>query len=211
VSLADYVSRMKEGQDTIYVITADSLAAAKASPQLEIFRKKGLEVLLLVDRVDEWMLSHLHEFEGHALQSVAKGGVDLGKLQDEDEKKKAEEIASAFQPTIDKLKEALKDRAKDVRATARLVDSAACIVVEEGEMSNHLARMLKQAGQEAPDAKPILEVNPEHPLVKKLESDDARFGDLAQLLFDQAWLAEGGQLEQPAEYVQRVNRLLVGA
>jgi molecular chaperone HtpG len=210
VSLADYVSRMKEGQDTIYVITADTLGAAKASPQLEIFRKKGIEVLLLTDRVDEWMLSHLHEFEGHALQSVAKGAVDLGTLQDEEEKKQAEAAAEAFKPTLEKLQAALKDRAKDVRATSRLVDSAACIVVEEGEMSAHLARMLKQAGQDAPDAKPILEVNPEHPLVKRLASDDARFDDLAHLLFDQAWLAEGGHLEAPAEYVQRVNRLLVG-
>jgi molecular chaperone HtpG len=209
VSLADYVSRMKEGQEAIYVITADSLAAAKASPQLEIFRKKGIEVLLLVDRVDEWLLSHLMEFEGHALQSVAKGAVDLGKLQDEAEKKAAEEAATAFKPTLDRLKEALKDRAKDVRATSRLVDSAACIVVEEGEMSAHLARLLKQAGQNAPEAKPILEVNPEHPLVKKIESDP-RFDDFAHLLFDQAWLAEGGQLEEPASYVQRVNRLLVG-
>src|SRR3982751_172284 len=147
VSLADYVSRMKEGQDTIYVITADSLAAAKASPQLEIFRKKGLEVLLLVDRVDEWMLSHLHEFEGHTLQSVAKGAVDLGTLQDEDEKKAAEQAATAFAPVLERLKESLKDRAKDVRATSRLVDSAACIVVEDGEMSAHLARLLKQSGQ----------------------------------------------------------------
>jgi molecular chaperone HtpG len=210
VSLADYVGRMKEGQDTIYVITAETLAAAKASPQLEIFRKKGIEVLLLADRVDEWMLSHLHEYEGHSLQSVAKGAVDLGQLQDEEEKKAAEEAATAFKPTLDRLKEALKDRAKDVRATSRLVDSAACIVVEAGEMSAHLARMLKQAGQDAPDAKPILEVNPEHPLVKRMATDDARFADLAQLLFDQAWLAEGGQLEAPAEHVQRVNRLLVG-
>jgi molecular chaperone HtpG len=209
VSLADYVARMKEGQDAIYVITADSLGGAKASPQLEIFRKKGIEVLLLVDRVDEWLLSHLMEFEGHALQSVAKGAVDLGKLQDEAEKKAAEEVATAFKPVLDRLKEALKERAKDVRATSRLVDSAACIVVEEGEMSAHLARLLKQAGQNAPDAKPILEVNPEHPLVKRLENDP-RFDDLAHLLFDQAWLAEGGQLEEPASYVQRVNRLLVG-
>ena len=209
VSLADYVKRMKEGQDAIYVITADSLGAAKASPQLEIFRKKGIEVLLLVDRVDEWLLSHLMEFEGRQLQSVAKGAVDLGKLQDESEKKAAEEAAEAFKPVLERLKEALKDRAKDVRATSRLVDSAACIVVEEGEMSAHLARMLKQAGQSAPDSKPILEVNPEHPLVKRLEGD-ARFDDLAQLLFDQAWLAEGGQLDEPASYVQRVNRLLVG-
>jgi len=156
VSLADYVSRMKEGQDTIYVITADTLAGAKSSPQLEIFRKKGLEVLLLTDRVDEWMLSHLHEFEGKPLQSVVKGAFDLGKLQDEEEKKKAEETATAFKPVLDRLKESLKERAKDVRVTTRLVDSRACIVVEDGDMSGHLARMLKQAGQEAPVSKPIL-------------------------------------------------------
>ena len=207
VSLADYVSRMKEGQDTIYVITADTLAGAKSSPQLEIFRKKGLEVLLLTDRVDEWMLSHLHEFEGKPLQSVVKGAFDLGKLQDEEEKKKAEETATAFKPVLDRLKESLKDRAKDVRVTTRLVDSPACIVVEEGDMSAHLARMLKQAGQDAPASKPVLEVNPEHALVKRLDSDP-RFDDLAQILFDQALLAEGGQLENPAAYVQRVTRLL---
>jgi len=207
VSLADYIGRMKEGQDAIYYITADSLVAAKSSPQLEIFRKKGIEVLLLVDRVDEWMLSHLYEFEGKPLQSVAKGAVDLGKLQDDEEKKKAEEAATAFKPVLDRLKEALKDRAKDVRVTTRLVDSPACLVVEEGDMSAHLARMLKQAGQQAPQAKPILEVNAEHALVKRLEGDD-RFDDLANILFDQAWLAEGGHLENPADYVQRVTRLL---
>jgi molecular chaperone HtpG len=207
VSLADYVKRMKEGQEAIYVITADSLAAAKSSPQLEIFRKKGLEVLLLTDRVDEWLLSHLHEFEGHGLQSVAKGAFDLGKLQDEEEKKQAEAAAESFKPVLEKLKEALKDRAKDVRVTTRLVDSPACIVVEEGDMSAHLARLLKQAGQDAPAAKPILEVNPEHALVKRLDGDP-RFDDLAQILFDQALLAEGGQLENPAAYVQRVTKLL---
>ena len=207
VSFADYVSRMKEGQEAIYYITADTLAAAKSSPQLEIFRKKGLEVLLLADRVDEWMLSHLYEFDGHALQNVAKGAIDLGKLQDEEEKKKAEETATTFKPVLDRLKEALKDRAKDVRVTTRLVDSPACIVVEEGDMSAHLARLLKQAGQQAPKTLPILEVNAEHALVKRLESD-ARFDDLAHILFDQAWLAEGGQLDDPAAYVQRVTRLL---
>jgi molecular chaperone HtpG len=207
VSLADYVARMKEGQEAIYVITADTLAAAKSSPQLELFRKKGLEVLLLTDRVDEWMLSHLHEFEGHPLQSVAKGAVDLGKLQDEEEKKQAESAAEAFKPMLDKLKDALKDRAKDVRVTTRLVESPACIVVDEQDMSAHLARLLKQAGQDAPAAKPILEVNPEHALVKRL-ADDPRFEDLAQILFDQALLAEGGQLENPAAYVQRVTKLL---
>jgi molecular chaperone HtpG len=208
VSFADYLGRMKEGQEAIYVVTADSLAAAKSSPQLEIFRKKGIEVLLLTDRVDEWMLAHLYEFDGKPLQSVAKGGVDLGKLQDEDEKKQAEAAAEAFKPVLDKLKEALKDRAKDVRTTTRLVDSPACIVVDEGDMSSHLARLLKQAGQSAPASKPILEVNPEHPLVKRLDGDEARFDDLAHILFDQALLAEGGQLEDPASYVRRVNTLL---
>ncbi|MEY2729225.1 MAG: hypothetical protein RL584_351 [Pseudomonadota bacterium] len=209
VSFADYVGRMKEGQEAIYYITADTLAAAKNSPQLEIFRKKGIEVLLLSDRVDEWMLSHLYEFDGKPLQSIAKGAVDLGKLQDEEEKKQAEAAAEAFKPVLDKIKEALKDRAKDVRATTRLVDSPACLVVEEGDMSGHLARLLKQAGQAAPASQPILEVNPSHALVKKLESDEAHFADLAHLLFDQAVLAEGGALENPAEHVQRVTRLLV--
>jgi molecular chaperone HtpG len=208
VSFADYVARLKEGQEPIYYITADTLAAAKASPQLEIFRKKGIEVLLLTDRVDEWMLSHLYEFEGHPLQSVAKGSVDLGTLQDEAEKQQAEKAATAFAPVQEKLKAALKDRAKDVRVTTRLVDSPACIVVEEGDMSAHLARLLKQAGQQAPKSLPILEVNAEHALVKRIEHDEAHFDDLAHLLFDQAWLAEGGQLDNPAEHVQRMSRLL---
>jgi molecular chaperone HtpG len=208
VSFEDYVKRMKEGQEAIYYITADTLAGAKSSPQLEIFRKKGIEVLLLIDRVDEWMLSHLYEFDGKPLTSVAKGGVDLGKLQDEAEKKQAEEAAEAFKPVLERLKTTLKDRAKDVRATTRLVDSPACIVVDEGDMSSHLARMLKQAGQSAPKSLPILEVNPTHALLKRLEASEA-FDDLAQIIFDQALLAEGGQLEDPAAYVQRVNSLLV--
>ena len=211
VSLADYLSRMKEGQEAIYYVTADSLAGAKASPQLEIFKKKGLEVLLLVDRVDEWMLSHLYEFEGKELQSVAKGGVDLDKLLDEDEKKQAEVVAETFKPTLDKLKAALKDRAKDVRVTTRLVDSPACLVADEGDMSGHLARLLKQAGQSAPKSQPVLEVNPAHGLLKKLAAeaeDSTRFDDLAHILFDQALLAEGGQLEDPAAYVARVTKLL---
>ena len=210
VGLADYVSRMKEGQEAIYVIAADSLAAAKSSPQLEIFRKKGIEVLLLVDRVDEWMLSHLYEFDGKPLQSVAKGAVDLGKLQDEEEKKHAEELAKGFEPTLEKLKVALKGRAKEVRTTTRLVDSPACLVVEEGDMSGHLARLLKQAGQTAPKSEPTLEVNAEHALVKRLAALDAgaEFDDLAHILFDQAMLAEGGQLDDPAGYVARVTRML---
>ena len=212
VSLADYLARMKDGQDEIYYATADSLATAKNSPQLEIFRKKGIEVLLLIDRVDEWMLSHLYEFEGKTLTSVAKGGVDLGKLQDDDEKKAAEATAEALKPLLDRLKATLKDRAKDVRTTTRLVDSPACVVVDEGDMSSHLARMLKQAGQAAPRSQPILEINPEHGLVKRLDSAEGseHFDDLAHILFDQALLAEGGQLEDPAAYVQRVNRMLVG-
>ncbi|MEY4417096.1 MAG: hypothetical protein RIQ53_4389 [Pseudomonadota bacterium] len=211
VSFADYVSRMKEGQEAIYYVTADTMAAAKSSPQLEIFKKKGIEVLLLTDRVDEWMLSHLHEFEGQSLQNVAKGAVDLGPLQDEAEKKAAEEAAEVFKPTLDKLKDALKDRAKDVRVTTRLVDSPACLVADEHDMSGHLARLLKQAGQSAPAALPILEVNAEHALVRRLDAAGAPFDDLAHILFDQALLAEGGQLEDPAAYVARINKLLTTA
>ena len=205
---ADYKARMKEGQEAIYYITADTLAGAKNSPQLEVFKKKGIEVLLMTDRVDEWALSFLYEFDGTPLQSVAKGAVDLGKLQDEEEKKAAEAAAESFKPVLDKLKEALKDKAKDVRVTTRLVDSPACLVVEDGDMSNQLARMLKAAGQKAPDSKPILEVNAEHALVKKLEGS-AHFDDLAHIVFDQALLAEGGLPEDPAAYVRRVNALLV--
>lgn len=208
VSLADYKARMKEGQDAIYYITADNLAAAKNSPQLEVFKKKGIEVLLMVDRVDEWALNYLQEFDGTPLQSVAKGAVDLGKLQDETEKKAAEEAAEAFKPVLAKLKEALKDKAEDVRVTMRLVDSPACLVVQDDGMSTQLARMLKQAGQQAPDSKPVLEVNPEHALVKKLDGS-VHFHDLAHILFDQALLAEGGLPEDPAAYVKRVNALLV--
>ena len=207
VSFADYKSRMKDGQDAIYYITADTLAAAKNSPQLEIFRKKGIEVLLMADRVDEWALNYLHEFDGTPLQSVAKGAVDLGKLQDEDEKKAAEEAQTQFKPVLDKLKAALGDLVKDVRATTRLVDSPACLVVQDGDMSTQLARMLKQAGQAAPEVKPILEVNAQHTLVKKLETS-ANFNDLAHILFDQALLAEGGMPADPAAYVRRVNLLL---
>ena len=208
VSFADYKARMKEGQEAIYYITADNAAAAKNSPQLEVFKKKGIEVLLMTDRVDEWALNYLQDFDGTPLQSVAKGAVDLGKLQDETEKKAAEEAAETFKPLLAKLKEALKDKAEDVRVTTRLVDSPACLVVQDHGMSTQLARMLKQAGQAAPDVKPVLEVNAEHPLVKKLDGS-VHFNDLAHILFDQALLAEGGLPADPAAYVKRVNALLV--
>ena len=208
VSLADYKARMKEGQEAIYYITADTLAAAQHSPQLEVFKKKGIEVLLMTDRVDEWALNFLNEFDGTPMQSVAKGTVDLGKLQDEEEKKAAQEAAETFKPMLAKLKEALKDKAEDVRVTSRLVDSPACLVVTDGGMSLQLARMLKQAGQQAPESKPVLEVNAEHALVKKLEGS-VHFHDLAHILFDQAVLAEGGMPADPAAYVRRVNALLV--
>jgi molecular chaperone HtpG len=208
VGFADYKARMKEGQEAIYYITADTLAAAKSSPQLEVFKKKGIEVLLMTDRVDEWALSFLNAFDGTPLQSVAKGGVDLGKLQDEAEKKAAEQAAETFKPLLEKLKASLKDKAQDVRVTTRLVDSPACLVADDHGMSTQLARMLKQAGQPVPDMKPILEVNAEHALVKKLDGS-AHFDDLAHILFDQALLAEGGLPEDPAAYVKRVNALLV--
>ncbi|PXW96972.1 molecular chaperone HtpG [Sphaerotilus hippei] len=213
VSFADYVSRMKEGQEAIYYITADTLAAAKNSPQLEIFKKKGIEVLLFTDRVDEWMLGHLYEFEGKSLQSVAKGAVDLGKLQDEEEKKQAEAAAEGFKPTLERLKAALTGRAKDVRVTTRLVDSPACLVTEEGDMSGHLARLLKQAGQSAPTSLPVLEVNADHALVGQLAAlpeGSPRFDDLAQVLFGNALLAEGGQLDDPADHVRRIQALILG-
>ena len=219
VSLADYKARMKEGQEAIYYITADTFAAAKSSPQLEMFRKKGIEVLLMADRVDEWALNFLPEFDGTPLQSVAKGAVDLGALQDEDEKKAAQDAQEAARPLLEQLKEALKDKAEDVRATTRLVDSPACLVSQEHGMSTQLARMLKQAGQPVPNVKPVLEINPQHALVQKLQAlqgeagadaASSRFDDLAHTIFDQALLAEGGLPEDPAAYVRRVNALLAG-
>ncbi|MEI2418388.1 molecular chaperone HtpG [Orrella sp. JC864] len=210
VSLADYVARMKEGQDKIYYVTADSVTAASNSPHLEIFRKKGIEVLLLTDRVDEWMLSYLREFDGKPLASVAKGGLDLEKLADEEEKKRQSEVAEQFKPLVERLQSALSEQVKEVRVTLRLVDSPACVVVGEHELSPHLLRMLKAAGQEAPDVKPVLEINPEHALVKRVqEAPEAEFGDWAQLLLDQAKLAEGAQLADPAAFVKRLNSLLL--
>jgi len=213
VSFEDYVSRMKEGQDKIYYVTADSYIAAKNSPHLEIFRKKGVEVLLLTDRVDEWMLSFLTEFEGKELVSVAKGGLDLGKLEDEAEKKEHEETEGQYKDLVEKMKGALADKAKDVRVTFRLTDSPACLVADEHELSANLVRMLKAAGQNAPDSKPILEINPNHPLVTRLKYEDAaspRFADWAHILFDQAMLAEGGSLSDPAAFVKRMNEMLLG-
>lgn len=207
VGLEAYKGRMKEGQKAIYYITAETLAAARNSPQLEVFRKKGIEVLLMADRVDEWALSFMHEFDGTPMRSVAKGAVDLGELQDETEKKQAEEAAATLKPLLERMQSALGARVKSVRVTSRLVDSPACLVVEDGDASIQLARLLKQAGHEAPQVQPILEINPEHALIKKLESH-AQFDDLAHVLLDQALLAEGGMPEDPAAYVRRVNALL---
>lgn len=211
VSFADYVSRMKDGQEAIYYITADSFAAAKNSPHLEIFRKKGIEVLLLSDRVDEWMLGGLFEAEGKKLQSVAKGDLDLGKLEDESEKEAQKNIEDAAKDVVEKIQAALGDKVKEVRVTHRLTDSPACLVAGEHDISGNLERMLKAAGQKTPDSKPTLEINPEHKLIERLkhESDEAVFDDLTSLLFDQALLAEGGQLEDPASFVKRMNKLII--
>jgi molecular chaperone HtpG len=209
-SLADYIGRMKEGQDAIFYVTGETFNAAKNSPHLEIFRKKGVEVLLLSDRVDEWMLSFMPEFEGKKLTSVAKGGLDLGQLADEAEKKEQESTEKEFKDLLEKMKAALSDKAKDVRVTFRLTDSPACLVADENELSGNLLRMLKAAGQDAPSTKPILEINPEHPLVLKLKYDDAAFDEWANLLFDQALLAEGGHLSDPASFVKRMNKMLLG-
>ena len=210
VSFADYLGRMKEGQKAIYYVTADTPAAARSSPHLEVFRKKGVEVLLLTDRVDEWMLSFLTEHEGKELVSIARGGLDLGELADEAEKKATEARADEWREVLEKLREALGERVKEVRVSSRLTDSASCLVSDEGEISGHLERLLKQAGQAAPARKPILEINTGHPLVAPLKSDLARCTNWAPLLFDQAVLAEGGQLEDPAGFVRRLNDLLVG-
>jgi len=212
VSFADYIGRMKEGQDKIYYVTADNYNAANNSPHLEIFRKKGVEVLLLTDRVDEWMLSFLNDFDGKELVSVAKGGLDLGKLEDEAEKKEHEETESQYKDLVEKMKGALADKAKDVRVTFRLIDSPACLVADEHELSANLVRMLKAAGQNAPETKPILEINPNHPLVTRLKYEDAaspRFADWSHILFDQAMLAEGGSLADPAAFVKRLNEMLL--
>ena len=209
VSLADYVGRMKEGQDKIYYVTAETYLAAKNSPHLEIFKKKGIEVLLLTDRVDEWMLSFLSEFNEKPLVSVAKGGLDLGSLEDEKEKEEQQQVEKQFADLIEKMKLTLGDKAKDVRVTFRLTDSPSCLVADENELSGNLMRMLKAAGQAAPETKPILEINPHHPIVQKLELNEAHFDDWTHLIFDQALLAEGGHVADPASFVRRMNLLLL--
>ncbi|MCO8056359.1 molecular chaperone HtpG [Acinetobacter towneri] len=207
-SLADYKARMKEGQKAIYYVTADNLNAAKHSPQLELFKKKGIEVLLMAERVDEWAMNFVQEFDGTPMQNVSKGAVDLGDLQDAEEKKALDAAAEQFKPVVEQLSASLSGKTKEVRVTTRLVDSPACLVTGEGELSPQLIRMLKDAGQAVPDMKPILEINPEHPLVKKLQ-DSNQFDDLAHVIFDQAVIAEGSLPEDPAEYVKRINSLLL--
>ncbi|MDR1708592.1 MAG: molecular chaperone HtpG [Candidatus Accumulibacter sp.] len=209
VSLADYVARMKDGQEKIYFVTAESFTAARNSPHLEIFRKKGIEVLLLSDRVDEWVAGYLTEFGGKPLQSVAKGGLDLGKLEDETEKKEAEEAAGEFKELTEKIKAALGEKVKDVRVTHRLTDSPSCLVADEHDMGGNLARILKAAGQKAPELKPILEINPKHPAVQRLKTEEPRFADWASHLLEQAALAEGGTLDDPAGFVKRINELML--
>ncbi len=210
VSLADYVSQMKPNQKSIYYLTAETPAAARSSPHLEVFRKKGVEVLLLTDRVDEWMLSFLSEFDGKSLVSIARGGLDLDELADEQEKKQAQERADEWKEALERLKEALGDRVKEVRVSTRLTDSASCLISDEGEISGHLERLLKQAGQAAPERKPILEINPTHPLVAPIRTEPQRAQQWAPLLYDQAVLAEGGQLADPAGFVRRLNDMLLG-
>ena len=209
-SFKDYIARMKDGQEAIYYITADTFAAAQHSPHLEIFRKKGIEVLLLSDRVDEWLLSSLTEFDGKQLQSVAKGDLNLGKLEDEAEKEQQKKVEDEFKPLVERIQAALGESVKDVRVTHRLTDSPACLVSGEHDMSGNLERILKAAGQKAPATKPVLEINPEHVILQRLnsEADETRFNDWSHVLFDQALLAEGGQLEDPAAFVKRMNVLL---
>lgn len=209
VSLETYIQRMKEGQEKIYYVTADSLKAAKNSPHLEVFRKKGIEVLLLSDRVDEWLVSNLTEFEGKPLQSVAKGGLDLGALEDAAEKEEQAKETSAFQELADKMKETLSEQVKDVRVTFRLTESPACLVADTYDMGGNLERLLKSAGQKVQHTNPILEINPQHPMVQKLKTEVDNFQDWCHLLFDQALLAEGGQLEDPVAFVKRLNELLL--
>ena len=209
VSLDDYIARMKPEQEKIYYITADGLKAVQSSPHLEIFRKKGIEVLLLCDRIDEWLVANLNEYAGKSLQSIAKGNLDLGKLEDEEEKKEHEKEAGDFQELTNKMKEVLGEQVKDVRITYRLTESPACLVADTHDVSGNLGRLLKSAGQKVPDSKPFLEINPHHPMIQRLKYEEAKFADWSHILFDQALLAEGGQLEDPAGFVKRLNDLLL--
>ena len=209
VSLADYIARMKEGQDKIYFVTAETFNAAKNSPHLEIFRKKGIEVLLLSDRVDEWVIGNLSEFSGKSLQSVARGGLDLGGLEDEVEKQEQQKESDEFKELTDKIKGSLNDKVKEVRVTHRLTESPACLVSDEHDIGGNLARILKAAGQKAPEGRPILEINPKHPVVLRLKYEEKKFDDWAAVLFDQALLAEGGSLDDPAAFVRRINQLML--
>ena len=210
-SLEDYVSRMKDGQDKIYYIAAESYNTARNSPHLEVFRKKGIEVLLLSDRVDEWFVSHLMEFDGKSFQDVTRGELDLGKLDSEEEKKQHEEIDKQAEPLLKRLKDSLGDAVSEVRTTHRLTDSPACLSIAEHDMGAQMRKIMEAAGQKMPEFKPIFEINPAHPLVAKLdaEANEARFNDLAAILFDQASLAEGGQLDDPGSYIRRLNKLLL--
>ncbi len=209
VALNTYIQRMKHGQEKIYYVTADSLKAARSSPHLEVFRKKNIEVLLLSDRIDEWLVTNLSEFEGKSLQSVAKGGLDLGNLEDDAEKEEQKKEADAYQELIEKMKTTLSEQVKDVRVTFRLTESPACLVADTYDMGGNLERLLKSAGQKIQHAKPILEINPHHPMIQRLKLEEENFTDWSYLLFDQALLAEGGQLEDPVAFVKRLNELLL--
>jgi molecular chaperone HtpG len=211
VSLEDYVARMKAGQKHIYYVIADSFAAAKSSPHLEILRKKGIEVLLMSDRIDEWLMEHLREFDGKLFKNVSKGDLDLGDVQTDEEKKSQEALSKEHSALVERVKKAVGDRVSDVRVTTRLTESPACLVLGEYDMGLQMRRILEAAGQKVQASKPVLEINPTHPLLVRLAAtnDDAAFSDLALLLLDQATLADGGQLAEPAEFVQRLNRVLL--
>ncbi len=211
VSFADYVSRMSEKQDKIYYVVADSYLAAKNSPHLEIFQEKGMEVLLLHDRIDEWLVAHFNEFEGKTLQSITKGDVDLGEDDNEEAKKAKEEAASELEGMIKQMQEVLKDRVKEIRVSHRLTDSPVCLVADEQDMSGHLQRIMKEMGQDIPESQPVLELNPKHALIVRLkqEQDDAQFNEWSHILFEQALLAEGGKLKDPGSFVKRMNAMLV--
>jgi molecular chaperone HtpG len=210
-SLEDYVSRMQDGQEKIFYIAGESFNTVKNSPHLEVFRKKGIEVLLLSDRVDEWFISHLMEFDGKQFQDVTRGELDLGKLDTDEDKKQQEESDKQAEPLLNRIKESLGDQVTEVRTTHRLTDSPACLSIAENDMGAQMRKIMEATGQAMPEFKPVFEINPEHPLVQKLdeESDEDRFSDLAAILFDQASLAEGGQLDDPASYIQRLNKLLL--